>query len=335
MTVRRVVQVVRSDGFSGVERYIVDVATELHCRGWEVVVIGGDPARMRIELSHEIAFHPAARLVDVGRELWRARKCNVVHAHMTAAELPAAMLKSRLSARLVVTRHFATAEAISPAGRLARKVIAHRVDRFIAISDFVANALAEPNTVIHNGTSATVGAFAARNPTVVMVQRLEAEKDTATGIRAWAASGLADAGWRLIIHGRGSHEDELRVLASDLGVRDSVAFAGFVADARAVIAQASVMLATAPAEPFGLAVVEAMAEATPVVAARGGAHVETLGVLGTYFVPGDADSCARELRALAEDAQRRAKLGRDLQARQRRHFTVVAHVDKLERLYAE
>ena len=50
-----VVQVVRSDAFAGVERYICQVANELVRRGHHVVAIGGDPGRMRTELRPKVA----------------------------------------------------------------------------------------------------------------------------------------------------------------------------------------------------------------------------------------------------------------------------------------
>ena len=102
----------------------------------------------------------------------------------------------------------------------------------------------------------------------------------------WAKSRLADGGWRLLIAGSGSLETPLRELAKALGVEDCVSFLGHVADTDSLLRDAAVLLAPAPAEPFGLSVAEAMAFGVPVVAARGGAHPETLGPDGRYFEPG-------------------------------------------------
>ena len=329
----RVVQVVRSDGFAGVERYVVDVSNELDRRGWQVVVIGGDPALMRTQLSPSINFEPASTVASVARALWRVGPGDVVHAHMTAAEFPAALLKRRLRGQLVVTRHFATSEARSFAGRLARTIIARRVDCFIAISQFVADSIPEAATVIWNGTPTSSIAAEPREQTVVVMQRFEPEKDTTTALEAWAKSGLADRGWQLVLAGRGRQHAELAQLAKGLGIDDSVEFFGFVSDPRALLARAGIMLATAPSEPFGLAVIEAMAVATPVVAARGGAHTETLNEHGRFFAAGDSLECAKHLVDLATDPQMRTQLGLALQKRQRALFSVGSHVDQLERAY--
>lgn len=327
-----VVHAVRSDAFAGVERYIVDVASELYPRGWRVTVIGGDPRRMRVELPAGVQHVPARTTLDVLRQLHRVTDADIIHAHMTAAEVPAAVLKGR--ARLVVTRHFAARRGRSLLGRLARSFVARRVDVQIAISHFVAEHVDGPSTVIHSGVrSAADPTPVDRAPIVLMLQRLEPEKDTATAIHAWAKSRLAEQGWQLLIHGRGSEQGMLETLASTLGVSHSVIFAGYTEDPYAALARASILLATTPAEGFGLTVVEGMAAGTPVVASSSGAHQETLGGLGVYFAAGDRAACAEALLTLSADDAGRASLGALLQNRQQALFSVGVHVDALEQLY--
>jgi glycosyltransferase involved in cell wall biosynthesis len=333
MTRGRVVHLVRSDTFAGVERYVADTATELAARGWDVTVVGGDATRMRAELPAAVSHRPARSTVEVARELWRIGRCDVVHAHMTAAELPAALLKRSSGARLVVTRHFATRRGRSRPGGIAARLIERRMDVQIAISQFVADSTDTPCVVVHNGVVPSALALP-RSPTVLVLQRLEAEKDTATAVRAWALSGLGANGWQLVVHGRGAQESELRSLARALGVADTAHFLGFTPTPRTQVAQASLLLATATAEPFGLAVVEAMAEGTPVVASDSGAHRETLGDDGAYFAPGDVEGAAAALAELAADELERARVGAALRDRQTSRFSVAAHVDVLEKVYA-
>ena len=328
-----VVQVVRSDSFAGVERYIADTSTELHGRGWDVTVVGGDPLRMQAELAAGVRHVPARTALDVARALWAVGPVDVVHAHMTAAEVPAALMRRRNGGRFVITRHFAGARPRTFAARRAQALIHRRVDCVIAISHFVADSLSVPSEVVHNGVVPASGVAEERARTVVVVQRLEAEKDTATAVRAWAEAGLAGDGWRLVVYGRGSQLAELEALTVDLEVSGSVSFGGFCAEPRPELARAGLFLATAPAEPFGLAVVEAMAEGAPVLAARGGAHVETVGSEAPMFTPGDWRECARLLGSLAADPAARLTLGEQAQQRQRELFTVASHVDALEKVY--
>ena len=78
-----------------------------------------------------------------------------------------------------------------------------------------------------------------------------------------------------------------------------------------------------------------MAHGVPVVAADGGAHVETVGDAGMLFPPGDAQAAAEALVRLAEDPDLRRQVGADLRDRQRRMFSLQQHLDGLERLYRE
>jgi glycosyltransferase involved in cell wall biosynthesis len=101
-----------------------------------------------------------------------------------------------------------------------------------------------------------------------------------------------------------------------------------------LLTESSILLAPAPAEPFGLAVVEAMAHGVPVVVAASGGHLETLGPEGFLFPPGDAEIAAAHLAHLGRDKSLRRVTGEGLRARQRRLFSVEMHVERLERVYA-
>jgi glycosyltransferase involved in cell wall biosynthesis len=165
------------------------------------------------------------------------------------------------------------------------------------------------------------------------MQRLESEKQTEVALRAWSQCQLRGNGWRLVVAGRGAEEANLHRLSAELGIAGSVDWAGFVDDPDRLLSRVGMLLAPAPAEPFGLAVVEAMARATPVVAADGGAHGETVGPDGWLFAAGDANACAR----LLDDVQNRdlASYGDSLRARQRQLFDIETHVDGLLRVYRE
>jgi len=96
------------------------------------------------------------------------------------------------------------------------------------------------------------------------------------------------------------------------------------------LARAGILLAPAPADAFGLSVLEALAAGVPVVACAAGGHLETVGRLpgGTMFPPGDAEAAAAALRSLLPDPVRTAmsEAGRRLVDR---NFTISRHVDQL------
>jgi glycosyltransferase involved in cell wall biosynthesis len=327
-----VTHVVVTDAFAGVERYVGQVADELARRGHRVTTIGGDPERMEAELSDLVVRLPAASLPRAAWTLGRQRGTDIVHAHMTAAEGAAWLAHPLDRAPIVATRHFARERGSSPPARALARITSRALARDIAISQFVADVVAGPTVLIRNGVPDRPQADLA-STTVVMMQRLNTEKMPDVGIRAWALSGLADRGWRLVVAGLGDLRPALARLTVDLGVEDSVRFAGQVSDTDWLLSNSSILVAPAPAEPFGLSVVEAMAHGVPVVAADGGAHRETVGRCGLLFPVGDPQGAAEALATLADDVELRRAMGSRLRRRQQELFSLARHVDELEALY--
>ncbi len=86
----RVVHVVASGLFAGVERSITLSAKALSQLGHEVTVIGGAEEPMHHHLDGlDVTWLPAATKLQAIRQLWRVGRVDIVHAHMTNAELAA------------------------------------------------------------------------------------------------------------------------------------------------------------------------------------------------------------------------------------------------------
>ena len=100
---------------------------------------------------------------------------------------------------------------------------------------------------------------------------------------------------------------------------------------------ASVLLAPCRVEGLGLTVLEAMAEALPIVAAGAGGHLETVGsVPGAALHPGgDADTAGSLLAALAVDPAARDAYGAALQRAQRERFTPEHQAHETSAVYRE
>lgn len=338
MVVRRsphVVHVVATTAFAGVERYLTYVAPPLVEQGIAVTVVGGDPTRMTAAFHGTGVVHvPHTGLVGTGRWLRTASpRPDLVHVHMTAAELVAARALPRSGPALVSTRHFAAGRGSSPLSRLATRGMNERLAAQIAISRYVAESVDEPTEVIANGVPlAPQGPH--DQPVVLLAQRLEAEKQTAVALRAWAATDLAERGWLLHVAGAGAERAELEALSLALGVDGSVRFLGAVEDVGLRMATCGVFVATAPAEPFGLSVAEAMATGAAVVAADGGAHRELLVEgCGVLVAAGDPAALAAALVAAVDDPIRRATIGVAARSRQALDYSVDTHVTRLVALY--
>jgi len=326
----RVVHVVRSAGFAGVERYICTTAGGLADRGWDVTVVGGLASAMSDALTPQVRYVAAAdRTLAVALALARLGRTDVVHVHMTAAELAAVVARPRNRAPIVATRHFAARRSGLATGRL----LARRIATEISISTFVNDRIERPATVLHNPVPTTLRSPATAR-VVLIAQRLESEKQTAIGLHAWAQSDLARDGWVLAVAGDGGERATLEQLTHTLGIAGSVRFLGQVKDMERCRSEAGLFLATAPEEPFGLSLVEAMAAGLPIVAADGGAHRETLGENPDLLFPADdVAGAAKRLRALAEAPEARASYGTKLRQRARSQFSVERHLDGLESIY--
>ena len=128
-----------------------------------------------------------------------------------------------------------------------------------------------------------------------------------------------------VYHTEGSQYsiDELRQRAQSLGVANRVGFTGFVHTPEATFRSLHIVVhASTSPEPFGLVIAEAMACGRPVIVsnAGGAAEIVSPGVDALVHAPGDAADLARQIAALARDADLRLRLGRAARATAERSF---------------
>ena len=148
-------------------------------------------------------------------------------------------------------------------------------------------------------------AMAADGPVVLFSGRLEYEKGIRTLLQAVPRLRRRHPGLRVVIAGTGTQEQQLKDLAKELRLGRSVTFLGHLAgdDIAAYVAAADVSVVPSLYEPFGLVALEAMAVATPVVAAATGGlrEIVTDGVTGLTFPPEDAAGLADAVTRLLRD----------------------------------
>lgn len=334
----RILHVVCTDAFAGVERHIATLAADQAARGHEVQVVGGDPETVTAMIGNPAVTHVPARTVRQARAaIARLPRPSVVNAHMTAAEVAAVTSPRLRGVPLVSTRHFAHRRGAHRITRPLVRLAARRITAQIAVSRYVAERIEGTSTVVHAGVPAQSDRVPARDrePRVLMVQRLESEKSTDVGIRAFAESAVAASGWRLQVAGDGSQRPALEGLASALGIGSAIDFLGHRGDVDQLMATAGMLLAPQQDEGYGLVVVEAMAAGLPVVAAANGGHLETVGTSpdAALFAPGDSAAAAKLVARLAGDAELRDGYGAALQSLQQRCFSVAAQSTATEAVY--
>ncbi len=120
------------------------------------------------------------------------------------------------------------------------------------------------------------------------------------------------------------YEAELRTLAEELGVAERVVWLGFRDDVAEILRMCDVFALPSADEPFGRAIIEAMAVAKPVVATCSGGVPEIVldGETGLLVDPGDDAGLAEALISLLTDRGRAREMGQRGQARAHSQFDV-------------
>jgi glycosyltransferase involved in cell wall biosynthesis len=130
--------------------------------------------------------------------------------------------------------------------------------------------------------------------------------------------------------------DDLRARAAALGVAERVGFTGFVEDVPAAMRGLDVVVhASTEPEPFGLAIVQAMACGRPVVTtAVGGARELIVPEENALAVPPvDSAALARAIDRLAAEPALRARLAQAGRVNVERHFSRVYLAEKAVAFY--
>ena len=127
----------------------------------------------------------------------------------------------------------------------------------------------------------------------------------------------------------------LHELVARAGLQDRVSWLGEREDVPELMRALDVLLLPSWEEPFGRAVIEAMALGVPVLATEVGGPAEILtdGREGYLLPPRAPAAWARAIAELADDPDLAAAMGRAGRSRVREHFTVAEHVDRVLALY--
>jgi glycosyltransferase involved in cell wall biosynthesis len=191
-------------------------------------------------------------------------------------------------------------------------------------------------TVIHNGVVAPATAarsggrefrrhLSVRENVVVVgtVSRLERRKGLAHLVSAFARVRGECPGVRLLVVGDGRMRQDLERLAGDLGVGELVAFTGALEDPSDALESMDVFVLPSLQEALGIAILEAMARAKPVIATTVGGIPEAVahGETGLLVPPGDDAALASAIIALVRSPEQRREMGARGRARFEALFT--------------
>ena len=331
------------DAHGGVQAHVMDLATELISRGYDVGALA--PASEDVELpewmtsagdSVAIPYNGSvARLSFGARVARRVRRWladgqyDLLHIHEPITPSIGMLALQSATCPVVGTFHAAMDRSLAR-GLLSPMAtpLMERITARIAVSEEARRTLIQYHggdaVVIPNGVNVAPFASAPKDdprfagtpeaPTISFLGRLD-EPRKGLAVLAGAIPTVLDAvpGARFLIAGRGQAEDERRELAR---FGDAIAFLGGVSDEDKAAMLASATCYVAPqtgGESFGIVLVEAMAAGTRVIASDLTAFSDVLqgGRLGALFTNGDSADLARAIidtvtRHEAAEARRRA-----------------------------
>jgi glycosyltransferase involved in cell wall biosynthesis len=335
----KVTHVHRIGGIGGSERHLLTLLPALAAKGVDVSFVGldmpgADPFYAELTVPHERLTQPW----QLRGALQRAQP-DLVHTHLVHADVYGA-LATRTP--IVSTKHnpdpFRTG-----VWRYAERALALRARRIVAISEAVRSFSIEDVglpaakiDVVHYGLDALPEPWgenpalplAEGAPLLLCVARLAPQKGVDVAVRALV--DLPDA--TLLVLGEGPERSGLESLARELGANARVVLPGRVGDVAALYRRADVIVHPARWEGFGLAMLEGMLAAKPVVAARAASAPELVvdGETGFLVTPDDPDALAAAITAALD---RRDTLGAAGLARARAEFSVERMTSRTVEVY--
>lgn len=363
----KILQISSATTLGGGERHLSALANGLVRRGHDVYVAARPHAALRSELAQlppaNITTLPLRNALDVQSaralgKLVQQHQIRIVHAHL-ARDYPLAAYAARINprARLVVTRH-----VLFQLNRLHRLTLA-KAARVIAVSQAVANQLqengvvpAEKISVVLNGIDTDRFRDArqkfnrseflerwqlpAGTLLIGIVGELTPLKGQEDFLRAAATVLRTQPNAFFIVagmdHSAGQqHKSRLERLLNELDIGRRVRLVSWVDELAQLYCALDVFVSASHTESFGLAIAEAMASGTAVVATETGGARELIkpDETGLVLPIGNVDRLAQVILRLLRDTELRARLGQAAQVDAGVRFGIKRMIEETEAIY--
>ena len=334
-------------------------------RGIATTTIAGTAGSLRVH-----PLHTPRALVEMAVAAWQVRraaashKADVVHANSIRAGIVLAFARLRRTPTIVHVRDCLPPGATS---KLTLRLVAATATTVIANSHYTADSVraAAPGArvdVVHNPVDlarfdpdaidradarARLGPAGGRDLLLGVVGQLSPWKGQDTAIEALGLLCREGLDAHLLLVGsakfvaRSTRFDNndyvarLQALVARDGLEDRVSWLGEREDVPEIIRALDVLLLPSWEEPFGRAVVEAMAMGVPVVATDVGGPTEVMqdGREGYLREPRNAPAWAHAVRLLADSPALASEMGRAGRRRAERSFTLQRHVTSVLEVY--
>jgi glycosyltransferase involved in cell wall biosynthesis len=352
----------RSTKYGGIERYFVELACRCHEHGYRLALQYNEPPRSRRYLTDleaagaVVVVRPFStrRVANVlsALELMLRRRPAIVHLHFCDGwtRLVVGLLGPVLGTRRVVATTHLTPVSHSARSRALTRVSYARMDRVLCVSDSVRRDLEAlgvpcrllatqyigvpdlgplpPTARAEMREKLAIPAGAAVLVSILFNSRMKALDVLVDAFTDHLAPRFADL--HLVIVGV-PYADRLRFCPRADRCPERIHWAGITDDVRPFLAAADIYVQPSRNEAFGLAIVEAMRQALPVVATRVGGVPEVVadGVTGVLVPPDSPDELAAAAGRLLTDAGLRRRLAESGRARWETRFELGSAVEAL------
>ena len=368
----RLLFVLTSPVRAGAEEVVLDLLTRLDrqeyqlalaCHGSLLQAMASELRTLEVEtfqVSADSWFKPR-EIAALASSIRRFRP-DIVNPHLFRSTLVAAPLAKWLGVpKVVETYHGREAWRRGPikGSFLVDRIVAHSVDRIIAVSEAAARFLIERKgipqekiTVIPNGRDLTT--FLPQNgrglaevrkhldipdeaAVVGVVGRLEEQKGHCFLLEA-LPSVLADfPNTRLLVVGDGSLREELEEQARHLGVSSNIIFTGFRDDVSHLLNVMDLVVLPSLHEGMPLTAIEAAAMAKPIVATcvDGTPEVVQDGVTGRQVPPANPPALGEAILALLRNPSQAHRMGEAGRQNALARFDLSRQVEATAKVYRE
>lgn len=358
---RKIAHVISTpEGIGGAEKVMLALVRAGAERGWEQIVLNPFDltpvgSRLHVEVSNvegaEYEAISTTRFAGLpGARVWLRSQLHrigpdIVHVHLFHALVLAATLGPMRPLMLLSHHH---GDQLRVAGNRIRELLdrqaGRRFDHVVACSRWVRDFLIETYgydtdrvTEIPNGWEGEP--LDQDGPsdvacTFICVANLRPEKDHLTLLEAFDHVRRQHPSVRLMLVGEGQMRREIENRVGSLRLGKNVVLCGALNDVWPSLSRADVFVLPSRNETLGMAVLEAMVAALPVVATEVGGVPELIehGENGLLVSPRDPVSLADAMLSLARSPETRTRMGASGRERAR-HRTMDVMVDRYFDLY--
>ena len=350
--------------YGGGERHLVDLCLELHKRGHDVFVA----MRPTSEWQERLNFLPKENFLHVSirnsfgmfsakriARFVEKNRIGIIHAHVARDYLAASVAaRSAKGVKLVLTRH-----VVFPMKSFHRFAL-RNVDAAIAVSPVVGSQLhrifpAEKIKIIPNGINfgshsdetkqelsrafRELHSIPLEAPLVVTLGELKVLKGQRDFVLAANEIVKRVPDVRFVVAGKDNTIDqkfrrELRRLVRVLGMEEKFLWLDWVDDLEPLLATADIFVSPSHSESFGLAILDAMAAGTAVIATETDGAKELISDADALAPIKDPLALTEKICRLLEDTEKRRDLGETLRNIARKNYGLDKMVDATEDLYS-